>query len=225
MSEPYVPLDGRRRAVTIVFAVIAALSVVAVVSDVLEIRLLTRLIDGEEVTASEADANDNRQAAIGILQTLALIAGAVVFIVWMHRAYKNLDPAERRHGTGWAIGSWFVPIINIWWPKRIINDIWRAGGRDASDAEPGWLLLSWWLIFLVSSWAANVAFRGLGESTPEELRTTTTAYLVSDSLDIVGAILAIIIVRAATDRLDRRAAEAPPPEPEGWQAPERPAPA
>ena len=74
-------------------------------SDVLEIRLLTRLIDGAEVTASEADANDNRQAAIGILQTLALIARAVVLIVWMHRAYKNLDPAERRHGTGWAMGS------------------------------------------------------------------------------------------------------------------------
>jgi Domain of unknown function (DUF4328) len=224
VPEPSGPLDGRRRAVTLVFVGIAALSAVAAVSDLSELRLLGRLIDGEPVTDSEIDSSDTRQAAIGGLQGLAFIAGAVVFIVWMHGAYKHLDPAERRYGAGWAIGGWFVPILNLWRPKQIVNDIWRAGGRDASDKEPGWLLLSWWLIFLVANWAANVGVRTLGDDTWEELRTGTIAYLISDSLDVVGAILAIVVVRTATDRLDRRAAETPPPEPEpaAWQAPERP---
>ena len=54
----------------------------------------------------------------------------MVFIRWLSRAYKNLDvaaPGFRRYGHGWAIGSWFVPFLNLWRPKEIINDIHRGG--------------------------------------------------------------------------------------------------
>ena len=49
--------------------------------------------------------------------------------MWMFRAYNNVDavaPGARRYDGGWAIGSWFVPILNLFRPKQIINDIWRA---------------------------------------------------------------------------------------------------
>jgi hypothetical protein len=231
MPESYVPLDGRRQAVTIVFAGIVLISAVAVVGDLLELRLLDRIVAGETVSDTEATNNDSRQAFIGLLQVAALIAGAIVFIRWLRQAYRNVDvvaPGRRRYGHGWAIGSWFVPILNLWRPKQIVNDVWRAGARDDADAEPGALLAVWWLGFIVSNWVGGIAARiYIQDDTPEELRNGTVAYLISDGIDVVAALLAILVVRAASDRLDDRAGSMPEPGPEapegGLDAPERPA--
>ena len=228
MPASYQSLEGRRQAVTIVFAAIAVISVAAVVVDLLDIAILDRLIAGETVTDAELNADDTRMGLVGLLQFVGLVAGAIVFIRWMHRAYQNVDavaPQERRYGHGWAaIGSWFVPFLNLWRPKQIANDIWRAGGSGG----PGALLWFWWTDFVVSNWAANVAVRSyLSDDTAEDLRTGMIAYAISDGLDVVGAILALLVVRAATDRLDGRAAAASAPSPDptvdGWEAPERPA--
>jgi hypothetical protein len=201
-----------------------------VVSDFLEWRLMDRIIAGDEVTDAEATANDNRQGTIGLVQLALVVAGAVVFIRWMHAAYRNIDvvaPAERRYSSGWAIGSWFVPIMNLFRPKQMINDIWRAGGRDASDTQPGFLLLGWWLLWLLSSFIVNIAARGyMNADTAEEIRTGTILYVVSDAMSVVGAILAILVVRKGTDRLDAKAAAVPPPPPApetDFMTPERPA--
>lgn len=230
MSESYIPLRGRAQAVTVVLVITAVVCVGAVISDVLEWRLMDRIIAGEEVTDAEATSNDTRQGTIGLVQMALFIAGAVVFIRWMYGAYRNLDlvaPGERRYSPGWAIGSWFVPIMAFFRPKQMINDIWRAGGRDTQEAQPGFLLLSWWLLWLLSSWIVNAAARSyMSADTASEIKTGTILYLVSDAMSIVCAILAILVVRRGTDRLDAKAAAAPPappaPEPD-FMAPERPA--
>src|SRR5687768_6520564 len=151
MSESYTPLQGHAQAVTVVLVITVFVCVGAVISDISEWRLLDRMIAGEDWTDAEATSNDNRQAAIGLVQLALGIAGAVVFIRWMYGAYRNLDlvaPGERRYSAGWAIGSWFVPIMALFRPKQMINDIWRAGGRDYEHAQPGFLLLGWWVLWL-----------------------------------------------------------------------------
>jgi hypothetical protein len=230
MPESYIPLRGRAQAVTVVFVITAVVCAGAVISDILEWRLLDRMIAGDDWTDAEATSNDTRQSVIGLVQFALLIAGAVVFIRWMHGAYRNLDlvaPGERRYSAGWAIGSWFVPIMNLFRPKQMINDIWRAGGRDYADAQPGLLLLSWWVLWLISRWIVSAAgrFYQNGE-TAEEIQTGTVLYLISDAMSVVCAILAIVVVRKGTERLDAKAAAAPPeppaPEPD-FVTPERPA--
>jgi len=230
MPESYIPLRGRAQAVTVVFAIIAVVSAGAVVSDWLEWRLMDRIIAGEPVTDAEATSNDNRQGAIGLLQLALTVAAAIVFIRWMHAAYRNLEavaPAEKRYSAGWAIGSWFVPIMNLFRPKQMVNDIWRAGGRDPQDAQPGWLLLSWWALWLISSFIVNIAGRSyMDADTAEELKTGTILYFAGDAMQVVCAILAIVIVRRGTERLDAKAAAVPPPpaQPEpDFATPERPA--
>jgi hypothetical protein len=231
MPESYQPLDGRRQAVDVVFAALVAISIVACMFDILEVGLMDRIAGGAPVTEAEATANDNRQGIMGVLQSAAYLAGAIVFIRWLRAAYRNADvvaPGTRRYGHGWAIGSWFVPILNLWRPKQIVNDVWRAGGSDASGSEPGGLLVAWWTAFVLSGWAANIAMRGVfGDQTPEDVRDSSIALAVSDGVDVFGAILAILVVRAATDRLDGRAARMREPRPEpldgGEEAPEQPA--
>jgi heme/copper-type cytochrome/quinol oxidase subunit 3 len=228
MFASYTPLRGRAQAVTVVLAITAMVCVVAVVSDLLEWRLMDRIIAGEEFTDAEVTANDNRQATLGLVQLALVVAGAVVFIRWMYAAYWNLDvvaPAERRYAAGWAIGSWFVPIMNLFRPKQMINDIWRAGGRDPKDAQPGWLLLAWWTLWLLSSFVVNFAARGyVNADTADQIRTGTILYFISDAMTVVCAILAILVVRRGTDRLEAKTAAPTPPSPEpDLMTPERPA--
>jgi hypothetical protein len=204
----YAPLQGRLKAVKIVFAVLAALSVVAAVSDLLELLLLDKLIAGEDVSDAQIDASDARQALMGGLQFLVYVAAAVVFIMWLYRAYRNTDalrPPMRRYGHGWAIGGWFVPIMWFFRPKQVVNDVWRAGGHLE---EPSGLLALWWGMWLVTTWVANIALRnGFTSDTLEDSRNTTIAYLISDTLDAPTAILAILVAATLTRRLDARRAE------------------
>jgi hypothetical protein len=231
MPEHYIPLRGRVQAVTIVFVILALVCAAAVWSGVLELRLMDRIIAGGEITEAEATSNDDRQRMFGLVQFGLGIAAAVVFIRWLYAAYQNIQivaPAERRYSPGWAIGSWFVPIMNLFRPKQMVNDVWRAGGKDVQDAQPGWLLLSWWLFWLVGNFAVNAAARSYNDAeTAEELRTGTILFMISDVMSVVGAVLAIVVVRRASDRLDARATAVPPPAPpapEGdFTAPERPA--
>lgn len=104
-----------------------------------------------------------------------------------------------------------MPFLNLWRPKEIINDIHRGGaGPDRTT-----LLWVWWALFLTSNWIANIAFRlAFSDDTPEDVRNSSIATLVSDILDVPGAILAIFVAIALTRGLDARAATLPEPEPE-----------
>ena len=57
----YARLGGRLKAVIIVFALIALVSLLSAVFGVLEIALVSRLVAGEEVSDAECSASDERQ--------------------------------------------------------------------------------------------------------------------------------------------------------------------
>ena len=208
------------KSVVIVFALITLVWLLSAVFGVLEIAMFNRVIAGEEVSNAELIASDERIAVIGYLTWAVRLAGAIAFIAWMYRAYRNVDavePGGRRFDHGWAIGAWFVPFLAMWRPKQIINDIWRAG--DASRAFViGWLWWTLWLVMTPLYWFANSAYTSA--QTPEAVRDASTALLVADVLGATAAVLAIVVVLQATRRLDRRAvARTRPPDPQWRIAP------
>lgn len=207
----YRPLQARLTALKVVFWIIVATSLIAAVSDVLTIQFWGRFLDGETISDSQADAEDIRAGLAALLQFGAWVAGVVVFLMWLFRAYQNTDgvaPGTRRYGHGWAIGGWFVPIMNLWRPKQVVNDIWRAGGHPP---EPSGLIQWWWGLWLLTNFVANIGTRAaFGDEEPEDLRSSAIAYLVSDLLDAITAVLAIAVATTLTRRLDARAAEGPP---------------
>lgn len=137
----------------------------------------------------------------GSIQVTALLATAVVFIVWFRRTRINaevFDPAGHRRGRGWAIGAWFTPVVNLWFPRQIAGDIWEASsppGRRASLA----LVNAWWGL-----WIAALAIGRAGSTQVrqaeelDEIRTAVQTLFVSDLLDVAAALLAIVFVRRLT---------------------------
>jgi Domain of unknown function (DUF4328) len=215
--EEYRPLARRALWAVVALAIAGLVDLVAVWADVAEWRLLERVEQGEDVPLGDLDASDNRMAAIGATQFLLIVVCAFFFIRWLHAAYRNLQvlgAGALRYGPGWAIGAWFVPILNIWRPKQIVNDVWRAsdpelprdaGGQWQGDPVPAFFLV-WWLLFLVSGWASNAAFRlAFSDEDAGGLQNSSLAYLVADASSALAALLAIFVVRRTTARQESRA--------------------
>lgn len=203
---PFASGHTRAKWVTILLAVIILLSVIAVVSDYAEIRLLSRAQVGETITIAEVEANDNRQGIIGVFQLVAYLTTVILFLMWIHRAHKNLSAFGARHlkySPGWAVGWFFVPFLNLVRPFQVVKEIWGASDSNLEEdnfwrttaASPliGW----WWALFLISTFADNFAARlyGSGE-TISELLTGSWVMLVSDGLYVPAALVAILLVRA-----------------------------
>jgi hypothetical protein len=199
-----------------VIALVAVIVVdlLAIGANWLEIDLLSRAIDGKPVSMSELDSSDNRQAVLGLLGLAVVIAAAVFFIRWFHAAYANLRALGRedlRFGTGWAIGAWFVPFLNLWRPKQIANDIWRGSNPNVPFQPAPWketavptFLELWWGAWIIAD-VGQIAMRVWFESeTAEELRTAAYADIGFLVVDVVAAALAIVVVRQLTFRQDER---------------------
>jgi hypothetical protein len=210
------PLAGRARWATIALAAVILVDLAAIWSDWLEIDLMNRVIDGEDVPLEDLEASDDRQAVVGILQFLLLVITAFFFIRWFHAAYSNLralGQTDLRYGTGWAIGAWFVPILNLWRPKQIANDIWRGSDPNAAPlTKASWddigvplFLGAWWAAWIVSGILGNIVGRlWLSTETAEDLRTAATVDIVTSIVSIVAAVLAIVVVRRLTARQEER---------------------
>ena len=216
MPEGFLTLGGRTKFVIGTLVATILIDVFAMWVDVREIQLMNRLLDGDLPSTADLNASDDRQALAGSLLFVSFVVTIVAFVMWFSRAYKNLPAlgaTDLRFTKGWAIGSWFVPILNLWRPKQIANDIWRASDPGAPpDQRNTWrgkpvaqLLLAWWIVWVVSLYAWNASTRlAFSGDDAGGVRNGDYADLVSLGLDIVAALLAIAVVRRMTNRQSER---------------------
>ena len=138
-------------------------------------------------------------AVIGLA---AFILTAVVFLVFFHRAYSNLTllgPSEKRYGTGWSVGSWFIPLLSLIRPKQIANDIWRGSDGSSVPAVFHW----WWALFL----AGGLASYGYEKEvmTVSDAKTVVIVQAAGESLYVAAALAAAAVVRLIARRQHLRA--------------------
>jgi len=115
-------------------------------------------------TGSIGSLNDAGSARSAIRTAYLVILVAVVvtpvgFIPWFFVAYRNLERRGMglRFAPGWAIGSWFVPVLALFRPKQIANDLWR-GSHSTSDnlaadqtRSVTSLLHWWWALYIIGN--------------------------------------------------------------------------
>ncbi|MHB0915094.1 MAG: DUF4328 domain-containing protein [Thermoleophilia bacterium] len=208
-------LRARCQVVTVVFVVILVLSAVAALSDLSLLQFLQGISSGEPVDDARAEGIDSRQAVIGILQGGSFLACAIVFLMWFHRAHKNLKVGGLdglRYTPGWAVGGFFVPFLNLVRPFQVMKEVW-AGSTYLSHPreEESWRAVShaphvgwWWALFLIMSFVGNASGRlMLRADSLEELLAAGWVTLASDLIDIPAAFVALFLVRRVTDLQER----------------------
>jgi hypothetical protein len=220
-ADGYEPLSARAILARRALIALIVLDAISVVSGYFEYSLYGQ----DVITQEELDSNDIRQGIVALLDFTAFVAAAVFFIRWFKRAYENLPALGARglrFSASWAIWSWLVPFLNLFRPKQMANDIWRASEPDAPpDQGQEWhggsvpaLFQWWWGVFIVWSIIENVAFRVYWRADDVSTQHAAAgASMFADSVSVVGAILALLVIRAATTRQDERAtrlASAPP---------------
>ncbi len=94
---------------------------------------------------------------LGDLGNSGFLLAMIMFVVWFYRARVNADGHgwPQRQSPGAAIWSWFVPVVNFFFPFQIMADIWRAGLPARERAKPATLPGIWWTclvaFFMLSS--------------------------------------------------------------------------
>jgi len=209
VPEAYEHLTSRarwaRRAVFLTIPV----ELVAIVLSKVELDLVDRARVGD-ATLEEANTIDQRQGLIALVEIGLLVVGAVFFIRWFHRAYKNLDVlgARREHGAGWAIGFWFVPILSLFRPKQMADEIWKAGETTPDAPSKPTMINVWWGFWLVSGILSFGAAQQEGAvKTLDDLAVSDYLAIVVSVLTIGAAILAMRVVSQVTERQEQRARE------------------
>ena len=181
--------------------IVMALDIVALVSSYFQYSLLQGVINGGEISMEAAEANDSRERLVAIVYLIAYVISAITFIMWFRRAYFNLHQKIHtlEHSEGWAAGSWFVPILNLFRPFQIMRELFRetrfllqAQNYGYNESPSDRNLGLWWTLWIVNNLLSQIVYRySKNAETVEELNTLTIIAMVES---LVGIFLAIITV-------------------------------
>ena len=229
-ADPPKPLASLQAVATAGLSAVILAQVFNIVADANYIGVLGDMIDGRPVSQSSvADAQDLIDGSTVAVSLGLVLVGPATFLPWFYSAYVNLRRfglRNLRYTPGWAIGSWFIPVFNLFRPKQIANDLDRATGGgelhsvgriDSHPVNP--LLHWWWAVYLLggaigffagSAYSGDDPFASGSDAfdTLEDERAFYVADLVASSVTIVAALLAILVVRKIT--ADQRAVLAEP---------------
>ena len=109
-------------------------------------------------TNARIETSDSAYLMAGVLFIATSIAVFLAIIGWTHANSKlahEAQPENMRHSTGWAVGAWFVPFLNLVRPKQIIDDSLKINSPNFSTG----LVPTWWALLLISNISSNIASR------------------------------------------------------------------
>ena len=219
-SDSMIPRDfksisGLSNWVQGIFIILAILSLIAVISGYLQSQLINAIINGEYVTEDELLANDAREGFIAIAQLLFFLIAGIIFLVWVHRANKNLHSFQKpvlKFTPGWAVGWFFIPIMCLFRPYQVVSEIWKASDPEIDPAlntvehlQAPAVVALWWAFFLLSTFVGQIAARLIfHDETLTDFLTSTYAYMVSNTVDIIGIIITIVMIRKINQSQEMR---------------------
>ena len=90
---------------------------------------------------------------LNLLVSLVSIAAAIVALIWQHRAASagRALGIPSNQSPAWGVGSWFVPIVNLWIPYLAVRDC-----LPPEDTHRR-LVLHWWLTWLAAGFVGAAA--------------------------------------------------------------------
>ncbi len=135
---------GLGKAVAVLLGVVIAVDLFAVYADFTLYDVMSSMTDdgldysGYNDLQGDAERADTLFAAAGVAQLVAFVAAIVVYLVWFLRVRVNAEvfnPFGHSKKRAWAGWGWFVPVVNLWYPRRIMLDIWDASSPVGTRAS------------------------------------------------------------------------------------------
>ncbi|HSI87624.1 MAG TPA: DUF4328 domain-containing protein [Pyrinomonadaceae bacterium] len=229
-TDGYRPLSGLSTVLTIVFGVLIAVQALYILLGLVAVATPDWVIDLDD--EAPIPVMYMFIGVVAMLEIVLRVATIVVFLIWEHRAYKNLYALRATylaHSPGWAVGWWFIPFANLVKPYVVMKEIWResepevdpdSGFLSSAVGVPGFFAI-WWAAWIIGNIMARITERA--SENPDGTISDVFPVLLAISSLITGiaAILVVHIVRQITQRQETRyqnlgapPVEAPPPPPD-----------
>lgn len=137
------------------------------------------------------DASLHKSGFISMIFLYLMTLAIVLFLVWLARSRRNaqeLSPLASVPSRGRTIGAWFIPVVNLFVPRRLVLDIGRAS--SASWERDTTLVNLWWAAWITHALVLVVA----GRVAPGSM-----AFLVvAEALMIAAAVLLGLVIERIT---------------------------
>ena len=189
------------------FYAVIVLSVIALFSNWMQLNLLEDFSNDVFVSEEVVNGNDQRQMIVGLLQVGVLITTAVLFIAWFYRAYRNIHViyGEKRMAYSKSMAGWgfIIPIMSLYVPYQIAKETVEKQQRILQKVIPNYrnivslsLVGIWWAAFIINNVIEYIVFRTIFKTdTISEMINSTKAYLVTDFIDIIAALITILMIQ------------------------------
>ncbi|MCZ2101569.1 MAG: protein kinase [Chitinophagales bacterium] len=190
-----------KNAITLIWIVLT-LDILWFMSSYWQYHLLQTINDGSYVSDKTWDLSSTIDSIISALYLVVSVISGVTFIKWFRRSYFNLHLKVDGllYSEGWAAGSWFVPILNLFRPYRIMKELYIktkdllinnniSYHQNINTSYLGW----WWVLWNVEKWIVNwLPSFILKDETISELITSSIIYMISNSINVLLAIITIL---------------------------------
>ncbi|MBN2611219.1 MAG: DUF4328 domain-containing protein [Bacteroidales bacterium] len=199
------PNDQRAKVLLALIWIVLLLEMISLVSSALQYNLLQTVSNGGEISMEAANANDLREQTIGILYLIAYIISGITFIMWFRRAYYNLHQRVKNLSCeeGWAAGSWFVPVVNLYRPFQIMKELYEetkhyliSGNNPVQPDLSTRFLGLWWALWIINGIIGQIIFRLYRNAdTLPELLTSTSFDMISGAIGVGLGFVTIKVIK------------------------------
>lgn len=173
-----------------------------------EITLLEHIRDGVFVSLDEAAASDARVSTAGLLYLVALIVSIATYLMWLHRAVGNLAVVRSgdagtplRFTPGWAVGWYFIPIMNLFRPFQVMGELYRESNPEhRSSPQITW----WWVLWVAAAFLGPGLTGVLTDQNAGEAIVSDWRIIASNAVLIADAALIYLIIDRICVWQDRR---------------------
>jgi hypothetical protein len=205
--DPYVSARPRAYVAMALTAGYLVASLIVVLAMWNQIGLLERVAGGQTLSTDEANANDMFAMLSGVGSMLMALGATIVMLFWIYAAHRNLPALGTAHPEftpGWAVGWWFIPIMNLFKPCQAMLELARGSdpGRHVKGMTQGLrargtgFIVVWWLSRIISTIVGQAIMRyDVNEDSLPDLINLSWLVLVSVlATDLPVALLQLWVI-------------------------------
>lgn len=194
----------RGRLVITFFWISLGVTVLSLISSILQVLLLHNYQIGGHITNEDISLNDLRESVIAIAALLILIIQAILFIQWFRRAYYNLEQVESistKFKNEHAVWAWIIPILSLFRPYHIMREIWDKTQIPKEHPIYGKVMIPktligwWWAFWLTGNFLANISYQLLVRGSFDMAMTGSIMQIFEAVAHIISIIFAIAVVK------------------------------
>lgn len=198
--------EKRAKNVILVFKIIIGYFFVMPFLNYYEYNSIKRIAQGEEFLEESKLIFEIIDYSTLIISSILALICAIFFILWFRRAYYNLSQLVLNvsYSDGWAAGAWFVPIVNLFRPYKIMKELYekteslfiKKNIKFESDFKSNSVLI-WWIFWIASYITGNIVyhFEKSDNYSIEDLQNILIFYTIENVFTIIAAVFAIKVIK------------------------------